>query len=283
LTAFAELNEARPFPELPQLGSLADANDSMDTSPHPEELGFHLDTLGTSGGGRGSWRLGDRLVLGFARDGSIEEARRLVRLFFFHEYLHLHHLITGYTTNEVGKFPNVLEHADYNADVYSICHEFDRSVRAAPTNFADEKSKVDLLIRLIDEVIQTFRVFQVPRESQWQVRRLRRHLNWHWQRVRVANAATLSRAVRCLARKPTVELAGIVQRQEGRRAMVQLDRRDSTTELEMAVVLDNESVYRRPGQDLERLCDALIQDDVESVRRIFAGFFQHSSEHLHGR
>jgi hypothetical protein len=204
----------------------------------------------------------------------------LVRLFFFHEYLHLHHLITGYTTNEVGKFPNVLEHADYNADVYSICHEFDLSVRAAPKDFADERSKVDLLILLVDEVIHTFRVFQFPGESRWQVRRLRRHLNWHWQRARVASAATLSQAVKYLARKPTVELAGIVHRQEGRRAMVHLDRRDPTTELEMAVVLGNESVYRRPGEELGRLCDALIRDDVESVRRIFAGYFQHSRERL---
>lgn len=278
LTSFPELGEAQPFRQLPQLRRLVGGPSSIDEKPHPDALDFHFDAFGARDPSRGSWRLGDRLVLGFARNRDTEGARRLVRLFFLHEYLHQHHVITGYTADQVGKFANVLEYVDYSADLFAIGHEFDSVVRAAPQDFSREEERVGMLLRLLDDVIDTFRVFQVPGESRWQVRRLRRHLNWHWQRARIASAKTLLEAVRYLGRKPTIELAGIVHRQEGRRTVVQLDRPDPTTELEMAVVLDNESVYRRPGEELTRLCDALIRDDVETVRAVFAGYFEHSRE-----
>lgn len=278
LEAFPELGDIQPFPRLPQLGRLLIGNDSVSATPHPDPLDFHLDAYGTFDARRGSWRLGDRLVLGFGRGREVEAARRLVRLFFFHEYLHTHHVITPYTAAQVGKFPNVLEHADYNADLFAIGHEFEFAIRAAVEDVGDETTRVDLLLGTIDAVIDAFRAFQIQGETRWQIRRLRRHLNWHWQRARVASAKTVPEAALCLARKPTIELSGLIQRQEGRRTMVQLDRRDPTTELEMAVVLDDESVYRRPGEELHRLCQALIQDDIEGVRQVFGWYLDHSRE-----
>ena len=47
-----------------------------------------------------------------AVEGDAERLRQLIRLFLFHEYLHLYHSITKHTAEEVGKFSNCLEYLD---------------------------------------------------------------------------------------------------------------------------------------------------------------------------
>ena len=56
---------------------------------------------------------------------NIDDIRKALRLFFFHEVLHseLHEMGDGKHEN-IGSFPKVLEIADYQADVYAILNEY---------------------------------------------------------------------------------------------------------------------------------------------------------------
>lgn len=122
-------------------------------------------------------------------------------------------------------------------------------------------------------MIKSFWAFETDQPQVWEVRRLRRHLNWYWQLARLGEARTVDDALRILARKPVVELVGLHTRAVGRRIEVDLARHLPQTELEIAVVLEDESLDRRAGgggTDPRELCAALMarrHDDAKSYFR----------------
>src|ERR1051325_11530334 len=197
------LASARVFPALPPIWTVADDRDTVDDQPLEGEYGLDKDEH--------HWRLGDRLLLGLhaAADGNKAELRCLIQLFLFHEYVHEHNRLTKYTATGAGAFPNSLERLDYAADLYAIFHQLAWAETYDRAKVRDDEAKRVYVAELIDLALRSFWAFDQPLPiNEWQVRRLRRYLNWYWRHVQVKRAPSFETAVWTLARRPAIELAG---------------------------------------------------------------------------
>lgn len=220
-----------------------------------------------------SWHISDELTLNLSSNCTTEAThRQRIRLFLLHEHVHHHHMITGDTAQEVGKFAHALEHVDYTADFYALCHEMDRSASAGELAGMSQFDVVQRLAAAVDEIIRSFWAFEEARPRVWEIRRLRRHFNWYWQLARLGEVRTLEEAFRTLARKPVLEIAGLHTRAAGRRIQADLERFLPSTALEVAVVLDDESLDRRGAggaTDPRLLCTAMVERDHEALKSYF--------------
>jgi hypothetical protein len=260
--AFAQV---APFPRLARLVDLLPPKSLVATEAYPVPQNYRYADL--------TWRISDELTLNLRAGCRDEAAYRLrIRLFFLHEQIHHQHMITADTAVEVGRFPNALEHVDYTADFYALCHELDRAIACGEVARADEFAVVQWLCSGVDEIIRSFWAFEPLQLRTWEIRRLRRHLNWYWQLARLGDVRTVEDALRTLARKPVVEIAGLHTRASGRRVEVDLERFLPQTELEVAVILDDESLDRRGGgggTDPRVLCQAMVSRDHEAAKSYF--------------
>jgi hypothetical protein len=259
------LETVAPFPRLARLADLVPPRSVIAEDPYLVSREYRYIER--------SWQISDELALNLG-SGCESEAthRQRIRLFLIHEHVHHHHMITGDTANEVGKFANALEHVDYTADFYALCHEMDRAACAGEFAGMSEFDVVQRLAAAVDEIIRSFWAFEEERPRIWEIRRLRRHFNWYWQLARLGEARTLEAAFRTLARKPVVEIAGLHARTQGRRIEVDLERFLPSTALEIAVVLDDDSLDRRGAggaTDPRLLCKAMVERDHEALRSYF--------------
>jgi hypothetical protein len=264
----APLN-VRPFPTLPPVYTLIESRSTVDpvSIDPPRYYGYQR--------GERVWRVNDRFLLKLdqAFNGNLDDGRALVRLFFFHESLHVAHGITKSKVEEVGKFANGLEHVDYTADLYGILHEIDLSVEEAPPILADFDAFKRLTAHLIELVLRSLWTFEDPPPlDRMEIRRIRRYMNWYWQRERVLRATSFLQLTAVLARKPIVEVAGLEPAVEGRRYFGKLRRFDATVGLELGIVLDNEELKRIPTSatvPLEELMKAFSNHDHERIKQGF--------------
>ena len=136
------------------------------------------------------WGVSDRLVLGW--QGVLGEndlaLRRAGRLFFFHEYVHDYQTLTAATAKEVGKFGSVLEHIDYVADVYALLHELTFTLGTSAEDRAQAKAALDTLLETMLSAMWAFA--PAPGSAEWEVRRLRRFLNWYWRQISWGESST---------------------------------------------------------------------------------------------
>ncbi len=269
------LVDARVFPALPPFWTVADPRDTVAEEPFDGEYGLDKDEH--------QWRLGDRLLLGLrqAAGDDDDELRRLIQLFLFHEYVHEHNGLTKYTAVSVGAFPNCLEHIDYAADVYAIFHQLAWAETYDRAHVRDDEARRLYIARLIDLALRSFWAFDQPLPiAEWQVRRLRRYLNWYWRLVQVRRAPTLDIAVWTVARQPAVELAGVSQRAAGRRLLANLTRRIPGEHLELGVVLEDETLLRvgdSPVTNLEALLASFSAGEHDAIGRFFSAVYEEAA------
>ncbi len=266
----AVLQEIGPFPVLPSVGGIVPIDPKIDLTSKPLEFSYDRTD--------GLWKIGDQLVLGLLEAADLDQARcgDAIFLFALHEYLHDYHCLTAYTAAEVGKFAHVLEHVDYVADAYALTYLLDRRIRANDDLLRDEQAQRRLVVDRIDLIIRSFWAFEPPRRRMWEVRRLRRHLNWYWRQAQVRAAPSLRCALALLAKQPCIELSGLRHFTRGRRVMVDLSSPDPRTTLELAVVLENEQMHRQlhgPATDIAALCTGFTNRDHEGIQRFFRALF----------
>jgi hypothetical protein len=211
--------------------------------------------------------------------------QKLVRLFLFHEYLHTYHSLTKYNAAEVGRFPNSLERIDYMADLYALLHELDFTAtnpQLRDTVRTDDAART-FLVQTLDLMIRSMWAFEPSGVlNDWQVRRVRRYLNWYWRRVQVERAPDLRTALLLLAKQPTIELAGCRLRAEGRREWVQLDRRDVTTDLSIGLVTEDERLLRitaSVNHNIIALLDAFRNREHQAIKVFFEGLFDEAASY----
>jgi hypothetical protein len=268
----AAIMAAAPFPELRPLAAIVPEDDSVDPHPFAGEYGYDKDAH--------QWRLSDQLLARFhqAVEGDRDELRLLVHLFLFHEYLHDYHSITKYTAEEVGKFANCLEYIDYTADTYALLHQLDWAASHRPVLVSDDKRRVQFLAGQIDLVIRSFWAFEpAGANNAWQVRRLRRYLNWYWRHIQVLRSRDVATALQLFARPPKIELGGLNQVARGRRVIARLDRADSSTQLELGIVLEDERLFRvqaSPSTNLVALLDAFRMGQHAEIQQFFRAVFE---------
>lgn len=272
----AELAPWHPFLSLPPVHRVVERPAYLDPESFGGEFGFER-------GLTKRWRLNDQLVVRLSERFPLPaDAGALARMFLFHEYLHVVHGITKPTAAEVGKFANGLEHADYMCDLYAILHELDFEAEEEPVEFRTFPSIQRRLVALIDLVIRSFWAFEPsPERQRMEYRRLRRYLNWYWQRTRVGRAQSLRQIAAILARKPIVELAGLESRAEGRRHFASLTRMDQSAHYEMCVVLDDERLHRivsQPSASLMEMLAAFRTGDHGALVQVFEQVFEFIGE-----
>ena len=244
------LKKVSPFPTLPALASFLPAGVTVSAEPL-EGRDFYFDDIAKK------WHLNDHLLVGLDRaTEDDQELQQLIALFLFHEYVHLFHSIGKRTAEEVGKFANCLEHIDYTADTYALLHQIDFH-RGKVTQVFEEDGAIRFLCDQIDLVIRSFWAFDEGIGNEWQVRRIRRYLNWYWRLAQMQRVQEIDVAMSLFTSKPYVELSGLQQVSRGRRTFARLDRLDRTTDLEMAIVMENEKLYRLSESPNTRLSDLL--------------------------
>jgi hypothetical protein len=175
-----------------------------------------------------------------------------------------------------------LEYIDYTADTYALLHQLDWASVYKRESVNDDASTKRFLANQIELIIRSFWAFEpagVNRE--WQVRRLRRYLNWYWRHIQVSRAPDLSAAILTLSRPAKVEIAGIDQIARGRRLLARLDRLDDTTQLEMGVVLEDERLLRiqeSPSTGLHALLTAFQTGAHEEIKSFFRAVYEIASQ-----
>jgi hypothetical protein len=265
-----ELDLAAPFPALPHLAGLIHADDAVLPEPHHAEYGHDAT--------RHLWLLGDRLLISLADAGgeNRETTESIVRLFFFHEYVHAYHSLTKYTAANVGKFPNALERLDYTADTYAIVHELTYRMSGGP----NEQQRVVLgaLRDQVDRVLRSFWAFEgrVP-HRELQTRRLRRYLNWYWRLAQLERADSLGDSLLLFTRSPAVELAGLRLRTDGERRVFSRFLQSPGQRLEMAVLTEDERLVRINDSDASPMHDlltAFTNGDHVALKQWFRPVFE---------
>jgi hypothetical protein len=265
-----ELTSGSPFPQLPPLWDVVQTDDTVDPEPFNDgEYGHTNDS--------NRWRLSDELLIGLSdacQDD--EELSQLIRLFLFHEYLHNHHSLTKYNATGVGRFANCLERLDYMADLYALIHQLDFMAKR------DRKSVVnkerEILVGQLDLVLRSTWAF-VPGQivNRWQVRSVRRLLNWYWRHVQVQQTRSLVMSLKTLAEPPIIELIGPALTVGGGRIYMSMTQLDKTVELSLGLVLENAKFMRilnGINSNLPKLMEAFKTRKHEDNKIFFLGVFE---------
>lgn len=263
-----QLEEANPFPQLPPIWEVVDYDDGVDPEPYPgSEYGRDAT--------KNEWRLSDPLLVSLSRASKDDaELRQLIRLFLFHEYLHTHHSLTKYTAEGVGRFANCLERLDYEADLYAILHQIDW---AAIHEDARDREH-EFLQEQLDLLLRSAWAF-VPGETveRWQVRRVRRLLNWYWRQAQVQEAPNIEIALDLLSKPPSVELVGQQLRTGAGRTYMMMTKLDPTVEFSLGLITEDERLLRIVNQvnhNLEEVMEAFRTRDHQQLKVFFAGVFE---------
>ena len=260
-----------PFPSLAPLKSVVLPDDQFSPIPRDQDYALSKDRPRT-------WQMSDALVLSLAEAAGHDEIRlrALARLFFYHEYLHDWQDLTKYTAEDVGSFANCLEAIDYMADSYAFLHQLDRATREEGLREVDARQ---FLVDQITLAIASFWAFEPEAPNlEWQERRLRRYLNWYWRRVQLREAPDLTTAIRTLARRPSVEVAGFKYRTGGGRHFVLVDEPRPGDVPELGVVLEDGRFHRLGSTtdlSIEALMRAFGAGDRDAIDRFFNSLFEH--------
>jgi len=267
-----QLKGANPFPQLPPIWEVVDYDDGVDPEPYPgSEYGRDAT--------KNEWRLSDPLLVSLSQASEDDdELRQLIRLFLFHEYLHTHHSLTKYTAEGVGRFANCLERLDYEADLYAILHQIDW---AAIHEDARDREH-EFLQEQLDLLLRSAWAF-VPGETveRWQVRRVRRLLNWYWRQSQVQEAPNIDIALEVLSKPPSVELVGQQLRTGAGRTYMMMTKLDPTVELSLGLITEDERLLRIVNQvnhNLQEVMKAFRTRDHEQLKVFFAGVFESAQQ-----
>lgn len=263
----AVLREIRPFPPLSPVTEVVRPNAGVDEEPVPREYGLTTDD--------NVWHLSDRLLLGFFASASedLDRFKDLVRLFLFHESLHDFHSLTKLRAQNVGRFPNCLEFIDYTADAYALLHQLDSQRVRDRRVVEDAKAQVTFLKEQLRLMLNSYWAFEPPAPIyEWQVRRVRRYLNWYWRLAQLEQVQDITIAIRLLSRPPHVELAGIHQIVRPPRHFCSVERLDENSMLELAIVLENYKLHRiseTSAANLRQLLAAFRDRNGDEILKFF--------------
>jgi hypothetical protein len=163
----------------------------------------------------GRWQLDDYWLANLARRVPDQnQRRRSLRMLLLHEGVHRGPQgITRTTSQEVGRFPKVLEEVDYQADVWALLYERALSELESPGSVTPPQRFFMQAIRTATETMWAFDMDGAPLQE-IQVRRLNRYLIWYWQYLLLergtgrAAEMTLPEVTSILAERPHLELAG---------------------------------------------------------------------------
>lgn len=264
--ARAKLNQP-PWTDLLPISPATRAGAIVDQEARTVEDGFCFDRT------KKAWQLGDDLLAAIARAFPVErEQAQAARMLMLHEGIHDRHRLASATSPQIGMFPKIVEEIDYQADVWTMLHEYRLEKQSAGevdarTFFLDQ-------IRTVTRTLWAFDAGTGPL-YEIQIRRLNRYLIWYWQYLRVEDAGGLVDIAGILSHRPLLEIAGPSVAARGGRVHYQLDPRH-TRVLELAVLHDN--AIQRLGVTgslrLDELLDGLRARDGERVKEVLRAAYE---------
>ena len=243
---------------------------SDDTSEADKREGFYLDDNGV-------WQITDRFIFNVALRLNKDESKvlRALRMFILHEGFHVTQQLTNHTAPSIGRFPRVLEEADYVADVWAFFHEYAISKRYYPKEAENIKAFFKNIFQLATETMWSF-VELSNDYNEMQVRGLNRFLIWYWaiNLVDDSKCSTLNDIVDRLSQKPILEFKGLQIKAINQRVIYRLNS-FKANELEIGYFDPSTTVKRygnAGGIDLVRLVDgfknrngATIMEQVKAL------------------
>lgn len=224
-----------------------------------------------------TWAVGDILWYRIRKALKEDEKQlfRSIRLFVFHEAMHYwKHDLKGVTAEGIGRFPKILERADYQSDVWAMWQEYLYSDLAHPKDIDKEKPS-KFFLQLVDNALATMWAFDETggELNEMQIRRVNRYLIWYWQRLRLEDkrCKSLADIAEVLAEMPVLELKGLPTKIEGPRVFYQFDRLHESTrtnnKLEFGVLWSNK-ICRRGSVDYFNIPDLVQAFKKRSSREI---------------
>ena len=196
---------------LPDLSRTSLITDAIDLSTHTVGNGFKYVSA------ESKWQIDDVMLFSLSnrlskRPGT--DILRAGRLFLFHEALHYSqdgHCLTEEIATGIGRFPKVIEEADYQADVWGLLYEYRLSYQNDYQQVSEHIKK--FFLDAIDTAVETMWSFvdNGTPLTEIQIRSMNRFLNWYWQWVRIERLSghgDLSDVIQILFDKPTIEFAG---------------------------------------------------------------------------
>lgn len=177
-----------------------------------------------------TWGLDHDLVYYISSNLGKDNGRtfRALRMLLFHEGMHYwsHHL-HSYSAEGIGRFPKILEAADYQADVWAMLHEYAYS-DLYHSDEIDSENPSAFFVKMIESALATMWAFddRGVELTQIQIRRMNRYLIWYWQLLQIEDKRcdSLGKVLKILAQLPVIEIKGLIPKTEGYRIFNRLDR-----------------------------------------------------------
>ena len=205
---------------------------------------------------------------------NLEKIRQAIRLFLFHEGLHVaKHKLTSNTSENIGSFPKVLETADYQADVYAMVNEYGFS-----NHFHKIENPKVFFLEMINTATETMWSFDDNGVllNDIQIRRLNRYLIWYWQYVRIEKAENdINKLVKILFEKPVIEFNGLRTYESNNRFFYDLDE-SNTAYWELGVFFYNQVTRHgtATNMDIKVLVNGVRNMDGEEIKKILRSFYE---------
>lgn len=171
------------------------------------------------------WQIGDRFIFNIKNRLKNDKSKilRALRMFIFHEAMHIKQSLTNYTAANIGRFPRVLEEADYMADVWAMFHEYAYSKMYHAGEVVNDKEFFKEVIQIANMTMWAFDDLDSNTEEM-QIRRVNRYLIWYWNYLQIEDRAcqTINDVVKILAIKPIIEIRGLDIRAQAQRTIFKL-------------------------------------------------------------
>ncbi|WNG59315.1 SAVED domain-containing protein [Archangium gephyra] len=227
------------------------------------------------------WQIDDRWLARLAhRLPEKHDRERALRMLVLHELAHRGpQTLTRTSSQEIGRFPKVLEEIDFQADVWAMLHEYALTRTQNPEEARDAPVFFKNLVRLATECMWAFDDGAPLREIQ--IRRLNRYLIWSWQYLLLERLAsrgeggTLEDALSVLFQHPILELAGPTISAHGGRVYYSLEPRYVRAP-EFAAYHQGQ-LHRhgpRPDFSIDALLGGVRERDGEKIRDALRGAFE---------
>jgi hypothetical protein len=207
--------------------------------------------------------------------------QQALRMLVFHELAHRGpQKLTRTSSREIGRFPRVLEEIDYQADVWTMLHEYVLARSHSPREVKDLPRFFMETVRIATETMWAFDD-EGPPLREIQIRRFNRYLIWSWQYLLLERLdgqsaeVTLDNILCILAQRPNIELAGPPIHTHDGRIFFNLDAA-RVKDPELAVYHEGQLFRSGPRPDfrIDDLLAGVRERDGQKLREALRGAFE---------
>jgi len=208
---------------------------------------------------------------------SLEDKKRATRMYIVHENLHFDYHgfssdTVGGTGNDMGNYPNCVEEADYQADVFTILTELSYQ-RLNPDSFMEHLSMKERILHIIKVAIETTFSF-IPGEiiplKSTQIRRVNRTFIWSFIYELIYSVTEpdddkfFNELISILVKKPIVELWGPNIYSKDYRTFFSF--KDLKDTIWMGTFYENKiNRFQMPVEATDKIIDGIRTADFDSI------------------